>query len=121
MSEQLLISINEQLGKLLGEMGGVKARLDEGSRRHADFAEKLQVLDNRTDKMERDVDTIKPVVETVAVHTTTLQRHGQILGRIAAVMGLASAALTGAFWLISYGISHFGEMAWSAIRGKFGH
>lgn len=126
MSEQLLISINEQLGRVLGKVGGIEARLDEGSKRHAEFASSLQTLEDRTDKLDQDMETtVKPMAKTVAEHSTTLsdhaktlKKHGQVVGRFAAVMGVATGLMYGAVTLIWWGVQHFGGTILDLLRGK---
>lgn len=107
----LLLNILEQLGDVHTKLGGIDARLDEGSRRHKRFDETLDMLDWRTDIIEDKVVGLPDLAKDV-------KRHDTILTRFAAVLGIAMTIIVGVFWFLWGGLS-WAFHNWPEIKGFF--
>jgi hypothetical protein len=122
-TDTLLLNITTQLGDIQRDIGNITARLDHGAKTHEELRKGLETVDLRTRGLDIDMNhVVKPMAKNIAeVIEPKLKEHSAVLGRIATVMGLASAVMTGVIYIVWYGLSHLGPVVMDFLRTRLGH
>jgi septal ring factor EnvC (AmiA/AmiB activator) len=118
-TDGLLLDLINQTRLLTGRLAVVETKLDAGAVRHQEFRDTNTQLQESVDKLEAHAATIdtkvtelKEEVKPVAVAITAMEPRVKKLeifhGRFGAIMGIASAVMMGAAYLI-----------WEAIKVIF--
>ena len=96
----ILLDIYERLG-------AIETHLKFGTETHKELKQSIDTIDYRTDVIETDIDKIKLIVGDVSDLKTDVAELKLFRGRIGAMVGVATAVMMGAFYLIWEGIKFF--------------
>lgn len=104
----ILLDIYERLG-------AIETHLKFGTETHKELKQSVDTIDYRTDVIETDIDKIKLIVSDVTALKTDVADLKMFRGRIGAMVGVGTAIMMGAFYLIWEGIKFFS----SDVRAMF--
>lgn len=110
----ILLDIYERLGV-------IETHLKFGSETHKELKQSVDVIEYRTDVIETDIDRIHGIVQNVAGMKTDIADLKLFKGKMGAMIGVGTAIMTGALWLIWEGVKVFSSDIRAAISRLFGH
>jgi hypothetical protein len=119
-TDTLLLNITTQLADIQREIGNITARLDHGAKTHEELKRGLENVDHRTRGLDIDMNhVVKPMATKIEkVIEPQLKKHGQVLGRFAAVLGIASTVMFGVVNLVWWGLTSLWPTVMDLLRGK---
>lgn len=96
----ILLDIYERLG-------AIETHLKFGTEKQSELKQSVDTIDYRTDVIETDIDKIKAVITDVADIKKDVTDLKTFRGRIGAMVGVGTAIMMGALYLIWEGIKFF--------------
>lgn len=116
----LLLNILTEIGDIKGDIGGIKEQLKNGSEKHKEFTEQLNMIYRRTDDIEDKVLSVETVLRPEEGQTVVerIQKLELFHGKIVMVLSTATLIVYGAVWVVWNGLQWLWAN-WSIVRDAF--